>query len=94
MERINELINKLMVELGNFLVNNWLWVIISIILTAIFMFVWYMCMIIFGVWDKLDEWNFYSNIFFSIIIGPIYLATLIFPIAASLFIVGLFCNIK
>lgn len=94
MERINEFINELINELGKFLVSNWLYVILTIVLTAFLMFVWYGCMNIFGVWDRLDEWNFFNNIFFSIIVGIIYSATLIFPIAASLFIVGLFCNIK
>ena len=90
MERINELINEIINELGKFLVSNWLYVILTIVLTAFIMVVWYGCMIVFGVWDRLDEWNFFNNIFFSIIVGIIYSATLIFPIAASLFIVGLF----
>ena len=34
MERINELINELIYELGNFLVSNWLYVILTIVLTA------------------------------------------------------------
>jgi len=54
MERINELINELIYELGNFLVSNWLYVILTIVLTAFLMVVWYGCMIVFGVWDRLN----------------------------------------
>ena len=90
MERINELINKLMVELGNFLVNNWLYVILTIVLTAFIMVVWYRCMIVFGVWDRLDEWFYPNNIINSLIGSIIYFVVLIFPIAASFFIVGFF----
>ena len=81
-------------ELGKFLVSNWLYVILTIVLTAFIMVVWYGCMIVFGVWDRLDEWFYPNNIINSLIGSIIYFVVLIFPIAASFFIVGLFCNIK
>lgn len=90
MERINELINELIYELGNFLVSNWLYVILTIVLTAFIMVVWYRCMIVFGVWDRLDEWFYPNNIINSLIGSIIYFVVLIFPIAASFFIVGFF----
>lgn len=89
MERINELINELIYELGNFLVSNWLYVILTIVLTAFLMVVWYGCMIVFGVWDRLDEWFYPNNIINSLIGSIIYFVVLIFPIAVSVIIVDI-----
>lgn len=89
MERINELINELIYELGNFLVSNWLYVILTIVLTAFFMVVWYGCMIVFGVWDRLDEWFYPNNIINSLIGSIIYFVVLIFPIAVAVIIVDI-----
>ena len=89
MERINELINELIYELGNFLVSNWLYVILTIVLTAFIMVVWYRCMIVFGVWDRLDEWFYPNNIINSLIGSIIYFVVLIFPIAVAVIIVDI-----
>jgi cellulose synthase/poly-beta-1,6-N-acetylglucosamine synthase-like glycosyltransferase len=89
MERINELINELIYELGNFLVSNWLYVILTIVLTAFLMVVWYGCMIVFGVWDRLDEWFYPNNIINSLIGSIIYFVVLIFPIAVAVIIVDI-----
>ena len=89
MERINELINELIYELGNFLVSNWLYVILTIVLTAFIMVVWYGCMIVFGVWDRLDEWFYPNNIINSLIGSIIYFVVLIFPIAVAVIIVDI-----
>ena len=89
MERINELINELIYELGNFLVSNWLYVILTIVLTAFLMVVWYGCMIVFGVWDRLDEWFYPNNIINSLIGSIIYFVVLIFPIAVTVIIVDI-----
>ena len=89
MERINELINELIYELGNCLVSNWLYVILTIVLTAFLMVVWYGCMIVFGVWDRLDEWFYPNNIINSLIGSIIYFVVLIFPIAVAVIIVDI-----
>ena len=89
MERINELINELIYELGNFLVSNWLYVILTIVLTAFLMVVWYGCMIVFGVWDRLDEWFYPNNIINSLIGSIISFVVLIFPIAVAVIIVDI-----
>ena len=89
MERINELINELIYELGNFLVSNWLYVILTIVLTAFLMVVWYGCMIVFGVWDRLDEWFYPNNIINSLIGSIIYFVVLIFQIAVAVIIVDI-----
>ena len=89
MERINELINELIYELGNFLVSNWLYVILTIVLTAFLMVVWYGRMIVFGVWDRLDEWFYPNNIINSLIGSIIYFVVLIFPIAVAVIIVDI-----
>lgn len=89
MERINELINELIYELGNFLVSNWLYVILTIVLTAFLMVVWYGCMIVFCVWDRLDEWFYPNNIINSLIGSIIYFVVLIFPIAVAVIIVDI-----
>ena len=89
MERINELINELIYELGNFLVSNWLYVILTIVLTAFLMVVCYGCMIVFGVWDRLDEWFYPNNIINSLIGSIIYFVVLIFPIAVAVIIVDI-----
>ena len=69
--------------------SNWLYVILTIVLTAFFMFVWYGCMNIFGVWDKLDEWFYPNNIINSLIGSIIYFVVLIFPIAVAVIIVDI-----
>ena len=89
MERINELINELIYELGNFLVSNWLYVILTIVLTAFLMVVWFGCMIVFGVWVRLDEWFYPNNIINSLIGSIIYFVVLIFPIAVAVIIVDI-----
>ena len=48
-----------------------------IVLTAFIMVVWYGCMIVFGVWDRLDEWFYPNNIINSLIGSIIYFVVLI-----------------
>ena len=46
-------------------------------------------MIVFGVWDRLDEWFYPNNIINSLIGSIIYFVVLIFPIAVAVIIVDI-----